>query len=178
MSREDGPDCPAETIIVECYLAEPPEKVWRALTVPELLARWLLPNDIRPEEGARFTLRPTAGAGGEERASCEVLAIEPHRLLRFSWRCDERDGVGQPLDSIVTFELTPSAVGGTHLRLVRSGFASVSTSLALRVAEAGQAISSLLASSTPHHPANLGVRPGRHTRIAKPSFGPKLRWAA
>jgi uncharacterized protein YndB with AHSA1/START domain len=55
MNHQDGP---AESIVVECDLPEPPEKVWRALTVPELLAAWLMPNDIRAEVGSRFSFQP------------------------------------------------------------------------------------------------------------------------
>ncbi|RUW11496.1 SRPBCC domain-containing protein, partial [Mesorhizobium sp. M1A.F.Ca.IN.022.05.2.1] len=35
----------------ECELPDPPEKVWRALTEPELLAAWLMPTDIKPAIG-------------------------------------------------------------------------------------------------------------------------------
>ncbi|TKB30817.1 MAG: ATPase, partial [Mesorhizobium sp.] len=31
----------ADKIEFECELPEPPEKVWRALTVPDLLAAWM-----------------------------------------------------------------------------------------------------------------------------------------
>ena len=33
-----------EDIVVECTLDAPPEKVWRALTEPDLVAAWLLPE--------------------------------------------------------------------------------------------------------------------------------------
>jgi uncharacterized protein YndB with AHSA1/START domain len=112
------------SVLVECDLPDPPEKVWRALTVPELLAAWLMPNDIRPEPGSRFRLRQGPGSGsGDGPIECEVLAAEPNRLLRLSWRGgdDERDAQGRQLDSIVTFELSETPAGGTHLRLVHSG---------------------------------------------------------
>jgi uncharacterized protein YndB with AHSA1/START domain len=32
---------------VEEFLACPKERVWRALTDPDLIARWLMPNDFR-----------------------------------------------------------------------------------------------------------------------------------
>ncbi|TIO38389.1 MAG: ATPase, partial [Mesorhizobium sp.] len=70
----------------ECELADPPEKVWRALTEPELLAAWLMPNDIKPAIGERF-----AFAGPNAPIECEVLEAEPGKLLRYSWR--ERPGV-------------------------------------------------------------------------------------
>ena len=88
----DSPDA----VITECDLPEAPEKVWKALTVPELLAAWL-----------------------PEAVDCEILAAEPDRLLCYRWRAgtDDKDAVGRPLDSVVTFELTGTASGGTHLRV-------------------------------------------------------------
>jgi uncharacterized protein YndB with AHSA1/START domain len=78
-----------EAVVTECDLPQDPEKVWRALTEPELLARWL-PDAV----------------------GSEVLASEPHRLLRYRWRTAEDDR-----DSYVTFELTGTESGGTHLRV-------------------------------------------------------------
>ncbi|MER9302376.1 SRPBCC domain-containing protein [Mesorhizobium sp. M0293] len=121
--REISPDA----IEFECDLAEPPEKVWRALTVPELLAAWMMPNDIKPETGNRF-----AFAGPEAPIECEVLDAEPEKLLRYSWREQPGDAARQdrldspldsPLDSIVTFTLARTVSGGTHLRIVHDGFA-------------------------------------------------------
>ena len=94
-----------KTIAFECDLPQAPEKVWRALTVPELVAAWLMPNDLTPEEGGDVV--------------CEVLDIEPERLIRYSWRDEEARRLD--LDSTVTFELARSAAGGTHLRIVHSG---------------------------------------------------------
>jgi uncharacterized protein YndB with AHSA1/START domain len=113
----------ADTIAFECELPEPPEKVWRALTVPELLAAWMMPNDIKPEIGSRF-----AFAGPDAPIDCEILEAEPGRLLRYSWRerpepGDARNPLDSPLDSIVTFTLDRTISGGTHLRIVHDGFA-------------------------------------------------------
>ena len=103
----------------EYDLAEPPEKVWRALTVPELLAAWMMPNDIRPQTGSNFTF-----AGPDTAIECEILDAEPERLLRYSWREQPRDAARQdPLDSTVTFTLARTVSGGTHLRIVHDGFA-------------------------------------------------------
>ena len=114
------------SIIIECDLDEPPEKVWRALTVPEIVATWLMPNDMRPEIGNRFTLKGTDAREGD--IACEVLAAEPNRYLRYSWRGGdaERDAQGRPLDTVVTFVLTETEAGGTHLRLVHGGFPAMS----------------------------------------------------
>jgi uncharacterized protein YndB with AHSA1/START domain len=140
--REDK--LPAD-IVVECDLPDPPEKVWRALTVPELLAAWLMPNDIRPRVGERFSFqaepagvaRPATRKSASERrrqarrigdsVHCEVLEAEPNRLLRYRWSVRQNAGARERrLDSIVSFELTPTPDGGTHLRLVHGEFHVVS----------------------------------------------------
>jgi uncharacterized protein YndB with AHSA1/START domain len=127
----------AETIVTDYDLAEPPHKVWRALTEPDLLAAWLGPNDIRPEVGHRFNVEP----GTDGPVECEVLEVEPNRSITYSWR-EAKDG-GPALDSQVTWILTPTFIGGTHLRLVHDGFV-LSSGRALAMAGAGQTISRAL----------------------------------
>ena len=105
-----------EPIVLDYDLDEAPEKVWRALTQPHLVAAWLGPNDIVPDAGRRFTLEPTPAKAVE----CEVLEADPERRLSYRWR-EAGDGGGLT-DSTVTFEVTPTPLGGSHLRLVHSGF--------------------------------------------------------
>jgi uncharacterized protein YndB with AHSA1/START domain len=108
-----------EPIVLECDLPQPPALVWRALTEPDLLGAWLLPNDLRPESGARFRLEEARGDSIE----CEVLQVEPNKTLK--WRQTERgdaDSGWQPVTSVVTIELTDVVGGGTHLRLVHGEF--------------------------------------------------------
>jgi uncharacterized protein YndB with AHSA1/START domain len=112
----------ADALEFECDLPDPPEKVWRALTVPELLAAWMMPNDIKPETGSRF-----AFDGAEVPIDCEVLDAEPGRLLRYSWRERSQTGDADRLDSIVTFTLDRTISGGTHLRIVHDGFVQAAT---------------------------------------------------
>ncbi len=124
----------ADSIEFECELPDPPGKVWRALTVPDLLAAWMMPNDIKPEIGSRF-----AFAGPDAPIECEILEAEPERLLRYSWRerpapGDAPDPLDSPLDSIVTFTLDRTVSGGTHLRIVHGGFALIAT---VAIASAG-----------------------------------------
>lgn len=51
MSTPDG-----ATISLDQFIAAPPERVWRALTEPELLAGWWVPGDIAATVGHRFAL--------------------------------------------------------------------------------------------------------------------------
>ena len=113
-----------QSIVVEYDLPYPPEKVWRALAEPELLARWLMPNDIKPEVGHRFTFRAAPVPGWDGIVHCEVLVVEPHRRLRYSWRggSDRLKEYGAPLDTVATWTLARTASGGTHLRLDHDGF--------------------------------------------------------
>ncbi|MDO9337345.1 MAG: SRPBCC domain-containing protein [Caulobacter sp.] len=97
-------------------MEESADKVWRALTTPALLARWLGPNDFRAEPGARFSVGGAPGVANDNAvADCEVLAIEPGRRLRLAWR---EGGT----DSVVTFALEPGESGGVRLRLTHDGF--------------------------------------------------------
>jgi uncharacterized protein YndB with AHSA1/START domain len=112
-----------QSIVVEYDLPYPPEKVWRALTEPQLLAAWLMPNDIQPEVGHRFTFKAAPVPGWDGTVHCEVLVVEPHRRLRYSWRggSDRLKEYGTPLDTVATWTLTPTT-GGTRLRLDHDGF--------------------------------------------------------
>lgn len=164
------PRSPAD-LVFECELREPPPTVWKALTDSQLLAKWLLPNDFRPEAGRRFTFSSLESIEGvpASRIDCEVLEIEPNRLLRYSWRNGEieRDAAGQPLDSTVTFELFPTITGGTFLRLIHGGFPPL-----MQTSQALRAFSALR--STTRDPKRLAFSPASSRR----GMAPNLRWAA
>jgi uncharacterized protein YndB with AHSA1/START domain len=98
-----------KTVTVELELPFPPEKIWRALTVPHLLAEWLMQSDFTAETGHHF--RFTADWGSVD---CQVLAVEPNKRLAYTW-----DAMG--LSTVVTFTLSPTA-RGTHLRMEQEGF--------------------------------------------------------
>ena len=105
----------SDSISFELELEHPPEKVWRALTDPALLAEWLLPvTDLQLEPGASFTFRTQAYPGWDGTVSCRFVEIEPYRKLSYTWAVPF-------LDTVVTFTLAPTA-SGTHLSIVQSGF--------------------------------------------------------
>ena len=91
-------------------LPHPPERVWRALTDPERMSRWLMPTDFKAELGHAFSF----DTGGWGKVQCVVLAIEPLRLLRISWK-------NPPLDTTVTWTLFPEGAG-TRLEVEHAGF--------------------------------------------------------
>jgi len=98
----------SDDVMFEGALDAAPEKVWRALTVPEYLSAWLLPAS---NDNADNTIALDGEKAGLAPIRCEVIEAAAPRLLRYRWRED-----GRP-DSLVTFELSPLHDGTTWLRL-------------------------------------------------------------
>jgi uncharacterized protein YndB with AHSA1/START domain len=97
---------------IECdqFIAKPPAAVWRALTEPDLMERWWVRGEIKPVVGHRFTV-DMRGWGVQW---CEVLEVEPDRLLRYTFA----EGT---LDTTITWRLEPEG-DGTRVFLVHDGF--------------------------------------------------------
>ena len=55
-------DTQSVSVIVERQIAYPPEKIWRALTQPHLIAEWLMQNDFAPVADHRFSFRADWGS--------------------------------------------------------------------------------------------------------------------
>lgn len=105
-----------DALSFELELKHRPEKVWRALTDPVLLAEWLLPTvGLVLQPGAEFTLKTDPLPGWDGIVNCRFVEIEPQRKLRYTW------AVSFGLHTEVTFTLTPTDEG-TRLSLVQSGF--------------------------------------------------------
>jgi len=102
-------------------LDAPPEKVWRALTVPAFVDRWLTPDE-------------PAGSRSAKTVVAEVIEADAPRRLSWNWR-----EAGEP-EGIVTFTLTSNETGGTSLRLVH-----VRSVPAMRPAANSNAITMMLA---------------------------------
>jgi uncharacterized protein YndB with AHSA1/START domain len=103
------PATATRSVVVERDIPFPPEKVWRALTQPHLIAEWLMNNDFAPAVDHRFKFSADWGA-----VDCQVLTIEPHKTLSYTWGA-------YGLDSVVTWTLTPTGAG-TRLRMEQAGF--------------------------------------------------------
>ena len=97
------------SVVVERELPHLPDKVWRALTQPQLLEEWLMKSDFQPVVDHRFRFRADWGA-----VDCRVLAVEPGKTLSYTW-------AAYGLETVVTWTLTPAS-GGTDLRMEQSGF--------------------------------------------------------
>ncbi|MGY4305245.1 uncharacterized protein YndB with AHSA1/START domain [Bradyrhizobium sp. USDA 4369] len=86
-------DQQGEALVLDYELDAPPEKVWRAISSPALRETWL-------PSGELADAAPVSSTPGEE--------------VRYRMRDDEPPY----LESIVTFQVMPNAVGGTTLRII------------------------------------------------------------
>jgi uncharacterized protein YndB with AHSA1/START domain len=109
-------------IDVEQFYEVPPERVWAALTTPELMGRWLLePDGFRPVVGTAFTF-----AGGDALhhlgfsgvIACQVIAVRSNELLSITWT---NAGSDRPGGWVVTWLLHPEG-HGTRVILRHKGF--------------------------------------------------------
>lgn len=113
MNRSDAvPDAADESLVYEIDLSAPVEKVWHALTTPELLAQWLLPEPQEPLV----------------EVDVQLASSRPPHYIAYHWY-----GEDEPA-SLVIFELRATPDGGTHLRLTHRIAESLCGPVALRMA--------------------------------------------
>ncbi len=113
------------TIHIVCDYPHPVERVWRAVTDPELIPRWTATGaGARPEGFAlevgnefRFVAKPVPGWNGIVR--CTVLDVDAPHLLRYSWQDDGGGAVTE-----VTYRLEPHP-GGTRFTYDHVGFTGI-----------------------------------------------------
>jgi uncharacterized protein YndB with AHSA1/START domain len=99
---------------LEVELAHPRERVWQALTDARLLSEWLMPTDLKPFVGNRFTLEAGTLAGFLGSVSAELTELAPPERMVMLWQ-------GDKLHTRVVWELTGSG-DGTTLHVVQTGF--------------------------------------------------------
>lgn len=111
----------ARVVEIDQFYPHPPQRVWQALTTPELMARWLMePTGFAPVVGTRFTFRtqpmPAVDFSGE--IACEVIEVVNDERLTISW-ADAH--TGQPAGWLVSWTLHAEG-SGTRVILRHSGF--------------------------------------------------------
>jgi uncharacterized protein YndB with AHSA1/START domain len=119
-------------IALETVYAHPPERVWRALTDPQELSAWLMPNDFAQTVGHKFQFNIGPQLGWRGIVDCEVLEVDPPRRLAYSWQGDPKQR-----GTTVTWILTPTPDGGTRLKLEHTGFRGLSGALLKRMLGGG-----------------------------------------
>ena len=93
MSDAAEPDHADASLVLEYDLDAPPEKVWRAVTIPALRQRWLPDADL-------------AGTDPESSVASEEVR---YRL---------RESEPPFRESRVTFRIEPNEAGGTRFRII------------------------------------------------------------
>jgi uncharacterized protein YndB with AHSA1/START domain len=121
MSRPNVDTSGSRIHLVETY-PHPRAKVWRAVTEPAVMKKWLMrPEGFEPKVGNKFKFvddGPHKGWRGF--VECEVLEVEHERRIRFTWEGDP--GKVQ----VVTFTLEDANGGkGTRLTLDHEGFKGI-----------------------------------------------------
>jgi uncharacterized protein YndB with AHSA1/START domain len=108
--------------------AHPRSKVWRAITEPALLEKWLMrPEGLSLEVGNEFKLIAKPQPGWRGFVECEVLEIVHERRFVFSWVGNEKQ---TPMT--VTFSLDDDGEG-TIFTIDHVGFEGISGWLLARV---------------------------------------------
>lgn len=115
-------DHDALTVRRTIQIDAPVEKVWSAVTEPELISRWF---------GRTVLIGEGAGAHGtitwpdQDPVPLRVEAVDPPRQVSYRWCNDETDGAPAQVDdahsTVFTFTLEPTP-GGTQLTVVETGF--------------------------------------------------------
>ena len=105
------------TSIIE--IAQPREMVWRALTRPGLVTRWMGCLRFQPLVGHIFYLQPDRerrlADDVTDAIACRIEVLDQPRRLSFSW------GFPDVPDTWVDIRLR-RIPGGTYVRLVHSGW--------------------------------------------------------
>jgi uncharacterized protein YndB with AHSA1/START domain len=87
------------------------EKLWHALTDPELVPLWTAtgrggrPDGFAPVVGTRFRFVGKPVPGWDGIVDCEVMEVQPPVMLRHTWQGDERE------PSMVTWRIDPAGSG-------------------------------------------------------------------
>jgi uncharacterized protein YndB with AHSA1/START domain len=115
----------SQEIIVDEVFPHTVDVVWKTLTTPEMMGRWLKmqPTGFEPKVGTYFTYQTTPAGEWDGIIHCQVLEVRSNERLAYAWKGGHEGnvGYGSRLDTVVTFTLS-AVEAGTHLRLVHSGF--------------------------------------------------------
>jgi uncharacterized protein YndB with AHSA1/START domain len=129
-----------DVVVVEIFIAAPPERVYQAISDPSQTSKWWGQKDLYRITGGSADVRPGGkwfssgvGADGVEfRVEGEYLEVDPPRSLVHTWNPSYGN---HPKATVVRWELEPRSVHGLHhggpektgtgtqVRIRHSGFA-------------------------------------------------------
>lgn len=143
------------TIKLKTVLPYPAEKIWQALTEPELLGSWFMENNIVAKQGHYFTFRMKPQKGWDGITHCEIIAVEPKKHIAYTYRGEATGekalacagihseaadkltkGIFTKLDTVLSFTLEPTC-GGTILLMEQSGYKGLKLSIISLIMQSG-----------------------------------------
>jgi uncharacterized protein YndB with AHSA1/START domain len=167
-------------VVATIDIAAPPERVFRALTNPEELAKWWVGTEsfnlpgahdwqVDPRPRGQWSVTSRDMLGRESTIRGEYRVVDPPRLLEFSWQASW-DG---SIVTTVRCELEPLLVSGTSGTRLRVTHTAARTAVAyagamprnFRWSESLESLRHHLQSDASHH-APVRVTPGRSEIIA------------
>lgn len=118
-------DTSAGTVRLHRVFAAKPEKVYRAFTTADAMARWLPPDgytctvhEMDAKVGGTYKMSFTNFTTGNSHSfGCEYVELVPNELIRYTDRFDDPN---LPGEMITTVRLTPVSVG-TEVNIVQEG---------------------------------------------------------
>lgn len=105
----------------EVMLSHSVEDVWIAITTPEAIAEWLMPNDFKPVVGHKFRLQVDGNWLFSGINECEVLEVDPPKKLIYNWCVVPKDPAGPRHEPMVLTWILEPVEHGTKLILEQTG---------------------------------------------------------
>ena len=100
----------------ELFINAQPEVVWRHLEDPELLAGWLMRNNLRAEKGADFQFMQQPSGNWDGTIQSRLVEFDPPHRMAFTWNANSICA-----DTLVTIDLEAKD-GGTMLLLLHTNW--------------------------------------------------------
>ncbi|MEA3191511.1 MAG: hypothetical protein QOD77_2093 [Thermoplasmata archaeon] len=130
------------TLEHEAEYPHPIDKVWRALTEPELMGLWIMnfdqdpgemKTDFRPVVGAAYRMDAKRGRGWRGYVVGNVLEVVSDQRLVYTWAHSPYQDANP---ARVEFTLQPTSKG-TRVRMIQTGFPGVKGWFVLKGAQLG-----------------------------------------
>jgi uncharacterized protein YndB with AHSA1/START domain len=127
-----------DAVVVEVFIAAPPERVYQAITDPTQTSKWWGQKEMYRITGGHADVRPggkwlSSGVGADGapfHVQGEYLEVDPPRLLVHTWNPSYGD---HPKATVVRWELEPHSLHG----LQHSGPAKIGTGTVVRIRHSG-----------------------------------------
>jgi uncharacterized protein YndB with AHSA1/START domain len=108
----------AGTQLYRMYINAPQEKVWEAITTPEIVATYFHGAQVEGSYQPGTRVRTAAADGSKEWSNNTILEADPPRKLVHTWRSLYDDELAVEPESRVTWEIEALPGGYSRLTLI------------------------------------------------------------